>query len=267
LTFRMPGRDSAMQATSAILMDKHMLPKFVDLWLERSRWSSWEAAFLWFLSVAIEAAVVTWTHDGDDDCHLPGIVHITAFAVVAGTFSALSLYLLHMCNAQAAMIDHYSATAAETTDDYWQLRHDWDRIQATLRRSAQGLTPCLLTLTFTPLLVVAVSAIELFLDNEYHGHRIMLELSPKLIVLLGALRGLCRIGEVTGNCERLPVFLNSLLLGDFFDEEASHLIDFIERSKAGFYAFDAKVDFSGMSKVAYVFGAGLVALLTQVVKL
>ncbi|CAE8629670.1 unnamed protein product, partial [Polarella glacialis] len=195
LTFRMPGRDSAMQATSAILMDKHMLPKFVDLWLERSRWLEQLGGCL--LVVAIEAAVVTWTHDGDDDCHLPGIVHITAFAVVAGTFSALSLYLLHMCNAQAAMIDHYSATAAETTDDYWQLRHDWDRIQATLRRSAQGLTPCLLTLTFTPLLVVAVSAIELFLDNEYNGHRIMLELLPKLIVLLGALRGLCRIGEVT----------------------------------------------------------------------
>ncbi|CAE8629669.1 unnamed protein product [Polarella glacialis] len=256
-----------MQATSAILMDKYMLPKFVDLWLERSRWSSWQTAFLWFLSVAIETAVVLWTHGEDDDFHHADIVHITTFAVIAGTFSALSLYLLHMCNAQAAMIDHYSATAAETTDDYWLLRHDWDRIQATLRRSAQGLTPCLLTLTFTPLLVVAVSAIELFLDNEHQGQRILLELLPKMIVLLGALRGLCRIGEVTGNCERLPVFLNSLLLGDSFDEEASHLIDFIERSKAGFYAFDARVDFSGMSKVAYVFGAGLVALLTQVVKL
>ncbi|CAE8644530.1 unnamed protein product [Polarella glacialis] len=267
LFFQLPGRDSAIQVTSAMLMDEYMLPKFVDLWLERSQWSSWEAFFFWFLSVAIETGVVLWTSDKDNDTAMQEAVHLTAFAVVAGAFSALSLYVLHMCNAQAAMIDNFSATAAETSDDYRLLRQDWDKIQATLRRSAQGLTPVLLTLTFTPLLIVVFSAIELLMDNDCDTQRILLELLPKMIVLMGAVRGFCRIGEVTGNCERLPVFLNSLLLGDAFDQEASHLIDFIERSKSGFYAFEAKVDFASMSKIAYVFGAGLLALLSQAVQL
>ncbi|CAE8637723.1 unnamed protein product, partial [Polarella glacialis] len=109
--------------------------------------------------------------------------------------------------------------------------------------------------------------IELILDNEADFQRILVKLVPKGFGLLGILRVLARVGEVTGNCDRLPVFLNSSLLGSGFDQEASHLIHFIERSKAGFYAFDAKVDYTVMSKVAYVFSGGLLTLLAKAVQL
>ncbi|CAE8612679.1 unnamed protein product [Polarella glacialis] len=267
LKFCIPGQDSAMQSTSAMLMDRDMLPKYVDLWLKRSRWSSWEAAFLWFLSVAAETAVVLWSSGRDESDSRQAAGRLLAFAVAAGTYSALSLYPLHISNAQAAMIDHYSSSFVERSADYCKLRQDWDKIQAILRRSAQSLTPCLLMLTLTPVIVVKLCAFELLLASECDARRMLLELLPKMIVHLGILRGLCRIGEVIGNRNRLTVFLNSLLLGDGFDEEASRLILFIERSQAGFYMFDAKVGFSAMSKVAYVIIAGLLALLSQAVHL
>ncbi|CAE8710476.1 unnamed protein product [Polarella glacialis] len=161
------------------------------------------------------------------------------------------------------MVDHFSAKAADLSQEYDVLRHRWDQIQAILRRSAQCLTPSLMILTLSPVIIVVTSTIELFVDSEYDARRILLELFPKTFLLLGIIRVLSRIGEVTGNCDRLPVFLNSLLLGDGWVREASHLIHFIERSKAGFYAFDAKVDYTVMSKVAYIFCGGLLALFTK----
>ncbi|CAE8678602.1 unnamed protein product [Polarella glacialis] len=264
LNFRRPGHQSAAQATSEVFMNNVTLPEYVDLWLERSRWSSCEVAFLWFLSLAAETAAVDWTSDKLD----PGkaIVHLTVYAAVTAAFSGLALYLLHVCNAQAGMVDHYSATAAELSEDYAVLRHRWDQIQAILRRSAQCLTPCLLTLTLSPVIVVVATTIEFIVDSEHNAQKILLELFPKTFVLLGTFRVLSRIGEVTGNCDRLPVFLNSLLLGDGFDEKAHHLVFFIERSKAGFYVFDAKVDYTVLSKFAYVISAGLLAPFTKALK-
>ncbi|CAE8668356.1 unnamed protein product [Polarella glacialis] len=249
LNFRRPGRQSAVHVTSEIFMNNVMLPDYVDLWLERSRRSRLEVAFLWFLSVAAETAVVLWRSDTLD----PGkaVVHLVVFATVATLISALSLYLLLVCSAQAAMVDHYSATAAELPRNYEVavLGQRWDQIQAILRRSAQCLTPCLLILTLSPVVVVAASIVELAVDNGYNAQMILWELIPKTFGLLGIIRVLSQIGEVTGNCDRLPVFLNSLLLGDGFNQESSRLIHFIKRSKAGFYIFDTKVDYTVMSKV------------------
>ncbi|CAE8581577.1 unnamed protein product [Polarella glacialis] len=118
-------------------------------------------------------------------------------------------------------------------------------------------------ITLSPVVVLVTSTMHFMEDSEYDAQRILLELFPKTFVLLGIIRVLSRIGEVTGNCDRLPVFLNSLLLGDGWDWEASHLIRFIERSKAGFYVFDTKVDYTVMSKVAYIFSGGLLALLAE----
>ncbi|CAE8616077.1 unnamed protein product [Polarella glacialis] len=92
-------------------------------------------------------------------------------------------------------------------------------------------------------------------------------LCKKTFGLLGIIRVRSQIGEVTGNCDRLPVFLNSLLLGHGFNQEGSSLIHFIKRSKAGFYAFDTKVDYTVMSKVASVFSGGMLALFAQAVRL
>ncbi|CAE8689878.1 unnamed protein product [Polarella glacialis] len=242
LNFRRPGQQSAVQVTSEMFTNNKMLPEYVDLWLERCRRSGREVLCLWFLSVATETAALLLKSDNLN----PGTtaVHLVVFATVATWFSALSLYLLLVCCAQAAMVDHYSVTAAEQSRDYEVLRHRWDQIQAILRHSAQCLTPCLLILTLTPVIVVVTSIIELIMENEYDSQTILLELFPKAFWLLGIIRVLSKIGEVTGKCDRLPVFLNSLLLGDGFDEEGFRLLDFIERSKAGFYAFDAKVDYS-----------------------
>ncbi|CAE8712160.1 unnamed protein product [Polarella glacialis] len=265
LNIRRPGQQSVVQATSEMFMDNVMLPEYVDLWLERSRRSRSEVAFLWFLAVAAEIAVVVWTSDELD----PGqaVIHLAVFATVATAYCSVALYLLLVCSAQAAMVDHYSTTFADLSQDYNVLRHRWDQIQAILRRSAQCVAPCLLMLTITPVIVVVTGTIELILDNEADFQRILVKLVPKGFGLLGILRVLARVGEVTGNCDRLPVFLNSSLLGSGFDQEASHLIHFIERSKAGFYAFDAKVDYTVMSKVAYVFSGGLLTLLAKAVQL
>ncbi|CAE8720416.1 unnamed protein product [Polarella glacialis] len=264
MNFRRPGQQSVVQATSEMFLNNEMLPDYVDLWLQRSRRSRREVVFLMFLSMAAETAVVLWTRD-----ELPlvkAVVRLAVFATVATAYSAVALYLLLVCSAQAAMVDNYSATAADLSQDYKVLRHRWDQIQAVLRRSAQCLAPCLLILTLTPVIVGVTSSIDLLVDSENDAQSILVELFPKCCGLLGITRVLSRIGEVTGNCARLPVFLNSLLLGNGFDEEASHLIHFIERSDAGFYAFDAKIDYTVMSRVAYVFSGGLVALLSRVVK-
>ncbi|CAE8586650.1 unnamed protein product [Polarella glacialis] len=264
LNFRLPGQQSVVQATSEMFMNNVMLPDYVDLWLERCCRSSCEVAFLWFLSVAAEA-VVLWTSAEHD----PGkaVIHMAVFAILAAAYSLVGLYLLLVISAQAAMIDHFSATAADLLQDYKVLRHRWDQIQAILRRSAQCLAPSLLILTLSPVIIVIICTIELIDDNEYDAQSILVKLVPKSFELLGVIRVLSRIGEVTGNCDRLPVVLNSLLLGSGFDQEASDLIHFIERSKAGFYAFDAKVDYTVMSKVASVFSGGLLALLAKAVQL
>ncbi|CAE8741356.1 unnamed protein product [Polarella glacialis] len=216
LNFRRPGQQSVVQATSEMFMNNVMLPDYVDLWLERSRRNSCEVAFLWLLSVFKETAIVLWT---SAEIHLGKVViHMAIFATVATTFSAVSLYFLVVCSAQAAMVDHYSAKAADLSQDYRVLRHRWDQIQAILRRSARCLTPCLMIVTLIPVIVVVTSTLELIMDNESDSKRIVLELFPKTFGLLGIIRVLARIGEVTGNCDRLPVFLNSLLLGDGFDQ-------------------------------------------------
>ncbi|CAE8740673.1 unnamed protein product [Polarella glacialis] len=265
LNLRRPGKQSVAQATSELLMNNMMLPDYVDLWLDRSRRSSCEVVVLLFLSVAAETAVVL-SKGAELD---PGqaFAHLAVFATVATTFSAVSLYFSVVCSAQAAMVDHFSAKAADLSQDYEVLRHRWDQIQAILRRSAQCLTPSLMIITLSPVVVLVTSTMHFMEDSEYDAQRILLELFPKTFVLLGIIRVLSRIGEVTGNCDRLPVFLNSLLLGDGWDWEASHLIRFIERSKAGFYVFDTKVDYTVMSKVAYIFSGGLLALLAEAVQL
>ncbi|CAE8619807.1 unnamed protein product [Polarella glacialis] len=141
LNFRLPGQQSVVQATSEMFMNNVMLPDYVDLWLERSRRSSCEVAFLWFLSVASETAVVLWTSAEHD------LGHLAVFAILAAAYSGVGLYLLLVISAQAAMIDHFSATAADLLQDYKVLRHRWDQIQAILRRSAQCLAPSFLMLT------------------------------------------------------------------------------------------------------------------------
>ncbi|CAE8634493.1 unnamed protein product, partial [Polarella glacialis] len=211
-----PGQQSVVQATSEMFMHNVMLPDYVDLWLERSRRSSCEVVFLWFLSVAAETFVVFGTHADMDP--FKAAVHIVAYFIVATACSAVSLYFLLVCSAQAAMVDHYSATASDPAVACQVLRHRWDQIQAILRRSAQCLTPCLLILTLSPVIVVVTSAFELIMQNEYNAQRVLLELLPKSFWALGIIRVLSRIGEVTGNCDRLPVFLNSFLLGDGFEK-------------------------------------------------
>ncbi|CAE8707905.1 unnamed protein product [Polarella glacialis] len=121
MNFRRPGQQSVVQATSEMFLNNEMLPDYVDLWLQRSRRSRREVVFLMFLSMAAETAVVLWTRD-----ELPlvkAVVRLAVFATVATAYSAVALYLLLVCSAQAAMVDNYSATAADLSQDYKVLRH------------------------------------------------------------------------------------------------------------------------------------------------
>jgi len=268
LNFCAQGQDGSVVVTTKMLVEHSVTFKYDARWKRRSSFSNVTTVLTWLLAVVMEG-VLHAIQDMPQTGVIPTAVggaqaRIASFAVISGLFSALALYVQHVCNGLASMVDSYCSHTVATAD-LKDLKGDWNVLQAILRRSAQGLAPCLLSISLTPLVVLIICAVELFF-SDVSARGMILVLLPKMLLGIGVCRVGLRAGQISGMCSRVPVFLNSLLLGGEEDPEASGVVHFIERTHAGFYAFDMKVDFAAMSKFAYLVGAAALTLVTKAVQ-
>jgi len=261
-------RQEGSVAVTTVHLTEHSIAWNYDArWKRKSQYSNAATVLIWVTAVAAEVLLHVGSADIDglrEEMRNPE-AHIGAFAIIAGLFCAICLYVQNVNNGLAAMVDSYCAKLVGA-EDLSGLKIEWNILQALLRRSAEGMGPCLVVICLTPVVVVVMSTMELLMSDTATGGVMLAVLLPKLVLGFSVCQLALGIARISGTCARVPVFLNSVLLGVGDDDpRASRLIHFIERSHAGFYVCDTKVDFATMSKFAYIIGAATLTLITKAV--
>eukprot|EP00930_Biecheleria_cincta_P062219 TRINITY_DN4770_c0_g1_i3.p1 TRINITY_DN4770_c0_g1~~TRINITY_DN4770_c0_g1_i3.p1 ORF type:complete len:595 (+),score=82.37 TRINITY_DN4770_c0_g1_i3:68-1786(+) len=222
------GKGGELQIIQEAMKAQDISVEFKDLWKSREVSSSLWAAVLWLIALATNISVVLAGCCASRGCsdvvcaaHVPDLV---GRAIVRGMFTATMCYISTMCDAQSSLIDHYCTH--ELLDEHNEhdqhlqaLRREWNKVQALLRRCGEAIGPCVMVATLVPVLSLVLVFIRL-LETNAELHLLILEMLPAVVLIVYAARLMKNIGHITAAGARVPLYMNSLLLGDMHDEDA-----------------------------------------------
>eukprot|EP00931_Biecheleriopsis_adriatica_P031590 TRINITY_DN18500_c0_g1_i1.p1 TRINITY_DN18500_c0_g1~~TRINITY_DN18500_c0_g1_i1.p1 ORF type:complete len:538 (-),score=84.38 TRINITY_DN18500_c0_g1_i1:53-1666(-) len=212
--------------------------KWADAWKHLSRRADAKTAVIWLVGVTARAVLVCIGIRGSRGALLD-VLDVLSFAFMSGLFSASVAYVMNLALMHIAMLDTFCIRAAwDLSCGFNQRRKDWDKVQTLLRRSSEAVAPYFAVLSLMPMFLVTLMALYLLAGNQPQG---VLALIPEVPSVLQVMRTTYYMTKVSEGCSRAPIFLNSLLLGEIHDEEASRFITYMEKSRAAFHLFGVKI--------------------------
>eukprot|EP00927_Polykrikos_kofoidii_P042660 TRINITY_DN36700_c0_g1_i1.p1 TRINITY_DN36700_c0_g1~~TRINITY_DN36700_c0_g1_i1.p1 ORF type:complete len:772 (+),score=70.59 TRINITY_DN36700_c0_g1_i1:68-2383(+) len=225
---------------------------YARLWYCRSRTHSIIAIAAWFVIVTARVVCQVLAYSPDVSVGQL-IVSSLAFSFESGFFTAMIFCLVHVSNALILMVDHFCCSFAQRPCAVAR-KHDWNMLQAILRRASGALSPCFLFAH-----VVAFSVLFLCLWGTVVGSSVLPEqwisvfgaVFPALMLTLMVGWLLYRVSGVTARCERVPAFVNSLDTGG---RSLQSVVNFVSSSAAGFYICETKLPACAAVKALYLFG-------------
>lgn len=229
----------------------------VERWAMFSRLARTEMLFLWVCMNgerlrSIIAMEVDTTHK---------VLHVVGFALISAVLMGLAYCLLHVCRALATMTDAFCSGFAEHPDCHQAVR-DWNVLQALLRKVSYSVESVFLVMLTAALVAVCLPLLR---QSSTDSTNTLMAVIPASLVLISVARISFRAGAVTYKCDRVPALINALDFGKDIDHERQYVINYILHSMAGFYVFEVRVTAEMVLKFAYVSGAIVFGVLTQLV--
>lgn len=195
---------------------------FDDAWDVQAAIFSFVFWFLWLVGVGLKC----WTRVDNLD--------VAAFAVVSGAFFASAHSMVNSCRGLGLLVDSFCLHIGVRSLALDLAVQNWNVVQACLRDFGEAMQ-----VPFTALILAFFSCSLATVAEALQGKQVVLTpLLPCIIVLLAVPCVLGLASLVTGKCQKVHSFVNSLERGQAMDLERQYLVDYIQKSGAGLYVWD-----------------------------
>eukprot|EP00929_Paragymnodinium_shiwhaense_P054583 TRINITY_DN27363_c0_g1_i1.p1 TRINITY_DN27363_c0_g1~~TRINITY_DN27363_c0_g1_i1.p1 ORF type:complete len:968 (+),score=181.99 TRINITY_DN27363_c0_g1_i1:110-3013(+) len=242
--------------------------EFLELWQAYSMRRGSAVIALWFFTVLPKVLTSL-----DIVCSQESASHsqsLYAFLPLSCLVSVLVYCQLHVCCCLELSIDRFCQRYFLTPDLPRGIA-EWNVCVAILRRSADILDTCFLSITTLVLVGALLQVVQLLQRQSTESGMVeqnrtcqvvssMWVLPPVLLVIYAVFSA----AAVTEKCTRVPALLNSLVTeGNFVDRGRQYLVLHIQASAAGFYVKGVRLTGYMALKFLYAFGAVMFALLSK----
>lgn len=182
------------------------------------------------------------------------VLQFAAWATTSAQLLGLAFACNYICGAQIGVIDVFCQGMMERTPIIMAV-HEWNLLQAVLRRASKTLELILLALQAVTLATVLLAALDVT-----QGGRSLVDIVPVAFLMSYVTQAFFRAAAVTDKCARVPQLVNSLGTEQDMDLERQYVVQYIINSSAGFHMFEVLVTSAMVLKLTYVGGALVFAL-------
>lgn len=198
-----------------------------------------------------------------------GILQTVAFIFYSSVLLGETLAVLQFCRNLMIMIDVFCFNLVNKSDLKGAV-HEWNKLQAILRRASDAVQCCFFVLQTTALCFVFSGVTDMVLllrqdDSNGAGGSfgtLVQTLIPGLLVTGGVARIFFCAAAVTDKCFHVPSLVNSLSYGEEIDPDRQYVVDYIIHSAAGFYVFEVRLTSALALKFMYFCGAAAFTVAT-----
>jgi hypothetical protein len=275
-----------VNTSEGLLFQHAVFQDFVETWKIQSRIRMIVCVLIWICAVLsrfVLEGIVDIQGMGsefrDDGLSHQGLSwDIIVFAFSAGVLSATSFCVQHFANALILVVDAYACRQMEAGDDRsaqpmstvmscnFGLK-EWNFVLAVLKLSSEAFWRSFLMPLVSSALSLLLCAVGAWLNNVTDSNNDQIggtlsTLVPVVILTITPLLTLMRVAEVSGQCLRLPRFLNSLARSDEIEENLT-LVRYIKDGEAGFYVSDSLLTASTACKAMYMCGTIMFVIFTK----
>jgi len=237
------------------LLEPHAIKHgFQEAWVMSSLRQVVLVSLFWMGAVVtLVLSFVFWpTAEGEETEGLNNRVPVTlCFIFASGVVAALTYCQLHVCAGLELMVDTFCTEFFEHADFAHGVAQ-WNLVQAIMRRSAQAVDLCFLSVQTSVLTATLLIGMQSLLgpgsrERAFHC------LPSSLFMVAFMQYGQYRAAAVTERCSRAPALLNSFAVGGHeINFERQYLVQFILQSAAGFYVRGVRLTVFMMSKSTYL---------------
>lgn len=203
---------------------------------------------LWFLVVAA-SSVGAWRDAAWSPPSVQAHLHILAVTASRSVLMSVAFCLVYVSRALTVMVDLFCCRVVDCPD-IAEVVHDWNVLQAVLRKASITIERCFVALQVGAALSVLTLVLDLLaLDSRWDA---LPTLVPGLLTIFGILQHFFQAALVTDKCVRIPSLINSLSFGPGTDRVKQHTVEYIMNSAAGFYVCDVRLTTATALKVMYM---------------
>lgn len=184
-------------------------------------------------------------------------VQVTSFALVSGVVVSTSCFLLYLCRSLTIMINHFCCRAVLNQESL-NATHEWNVLQAVVRRSSGATGACL----FTLMVACACAAPMLICDLFSMGSQRppFPEVLPGILVTIAMTRTVFIAASINEKCASVPSLINACWVSH---QSRERLVNYIIHSAAGYYVWGIKLTFANILRCAYLTGVIAASLATS----
>lgn len=231
-----------------------------ELWRRRSRLDAACMLLLWLLA-NLMGVLGAW-HDAMWSAPSAGAhLRLTSFAITSGISASLTFCLLYVCRALTVMVDLFCWRVVDWPDTS-QAVHEWNVLQAVLRKASITVELCFLALQAGAAFALPLLVLDFLLLGL--PVQALPSLLPGLLLACGALRLFFLAASITDKCARIPSLINSLSFGHGTDTVKWDTIEYMVHSAAGFYVLNTRLTTAMAVKFMYTWGVVAFALCTKI---
>eukprot|EP00401_Gymnodinium_catenatum_P052384 CAMPEP_0117553988 /NCGR_PEP_ID=MMETSP0784-20121206/50516_1 /TAXON_ID=39447 /ORGANISM="" /LENGTH=380 /DNA_ID=CAMNT_0005351127 /DNA_START=1 /DNA_END=1143 /DNA_ORIENTATION=+ len=231
---------------------------FFDEWLAASLRRLVVVGLAWMLAVVMIIPLVANRSANEDEEE--GVRNSTgpltiSFIFLSGVVSALTYCQLHICAGLELMVDTFCVNFVQSAN-FQKGVVQWNTMQAVMRRAAETVDVCFLSVQTSVLTATALIAMDVMLGPRIQEDALLC-LPSGLLLMFVMHAGQYQAAIVTEKCLRTPAFVNSLPVeGDAMNLERQYVVQFIEQSAAGYYVRGVRLTVCMVFKVAYLCAMG-----------
>jgi len=262
---KLSAGNNLLGSTESVLVGYARRKHLVQPWCQVSTRQCALLLVSWLLAVCTR--VVHSTHAPDTGFQFPFhgscVLTLVSFTFSSGLFTVLTYSLLHIIGLLTMMVDSFCYHFVEEPDLEDGV-HNWNILQAVLRRASGAVELGFLFLQTAMLMTVLLGITGLALNEDEPWVHMWYLIAVFPLAMMSA-RLFFKASGVTEKCTRVPSLINSLSFGGAeVDQRRHYLVQYINYSAAGFYVKDVRLTSAMAIKLVYVSGIVAFGVLTKV---
>eukprot|EP00928_Gymnodinium_smaydae_P099866 TRINITY_DN9652_c0_g3_i1.p1 TRINITY_DN9652_c0_g3~~TRINITY_DN9652_c0_g3_i1.p1 ORF type:complete len:672 (-),score=63.44 TRINITY_DN9652_c0_g3_i1:153-2168(-) len=194
------------------------------------------------------------------DLKLRALTSGVSLTVISTVLLCLNHALQHVCGNLLMFVDAFCCMVSEEPE-IDRISHDWNVLQAVLRKGASSVEGCFVWVQGTLALAVPLAIADMFVYGVCS--EVVVMMVPRFALLLQALRTLFAAASLTSKCDSVPSVVNALYFGSHTDSLRQYIVTYISNSAAGFHVCHVRITMGMAIKCVYIWGVAAFALLTQ----
>lgn len=251
----------------AMLQSHSVAFNYASEWLATSRTHGRRLLCTWCCSIAAACASYTYKAQGLLQENQSSYIATGSllFMTSSATICALSMRVAHICSAMQVAVISFMQQFAETPMDFDEMVQEWNAVQIFARTLSDGCAPSLVfQVAMIPMMLGCALLQILFTGATFF--ELLITVVPFFMLSGMPYFALLCAADTSLQCGQAAPVANSLLVGQLENPVAQNLLDFMSRSKLGFFINDMRISPAGVMKYTYVLVGIFVTVASSVVE-